>query len=527
MRKMTSGLALFLGCLNSLNCVQIAGAAEVGPVTPVEDLIFLIDGSGSLAPSDFNIELDIIREFTCGSNAPDPSTTPFGVQVILFVDNPSDIIPYRVISSITEAQDFCDLLTFIAPGGGNNLTPALDEAILSFQTTTLAGSRHLFILTDGGIFIPDQQTSLVSAKTLRTLDPPVRICVTNVSHDCVNSDFLLEIANSELSPMYVPAELAGLYGCTLRLGFPTLYCVDCVCATDCNANGIFDAIDLSDGTSLDENGDLLPDECMDCDNNLIFDAQEIAADPAQDCNVNGTLDVCDVAVRNSLDCNGNLIPDECDVSSSFSRDCNINGIPDECELAGQFSVGSPQLSPIGLGFPVSHTFTTPPEAQGDVTMRFFAIADLDTTFVSLDVYLNDVFQGQVFRTTGSLCPETPDEEELVVAMADFNTLIIGGDAVIRIETFDSIEFDACGGSSWVSVSMSYIAPPVVPDINANGIIDDCDLARGDSNLDGTVNVTDLLKLLAAWGICPACPEDTNLDGTINVTDLLALLAGWG
>ena len=38
----------------------------------------------------------------------------------------------------------------------------------------------------------------------------------------------------------------------------------------------------------------------------------------------------------------------------------------------------------------------------------------------------------------------------------------------------------------------------------------------------------LLGLLAAWGVCPdPCPADTNLDGNVNVTDLLTLLANWG
>ncbi|MCH7546894.1 MAG: hypothetical protein IID30_10895, partial [Planctomycetes bacterium] len=46
--------------------------------------------------------------------------------------------------------------------------------------------------------------------------------------------------------------------------------------------------------------------------------------------------------------------------------------------------------------------------------------------------------------------------------------------------------------------------------------------------DGTVNVTDLLSLLGAWGSCPApCPPDINADGTVNVTDLLDLLGAWG
>jgi len=47
-----------------------------------------------------------------------------------------------------------------------------------------------------------------------------------------------------------------------------------------------------------------------------------------------------------------------------------------------------------------------------------------------------------------------------------------------------------------------------------------------SNGDDSVNVTDLLALLAAWGqVGSAC--DIAGDNTVNVTDLLALLAAWG
>ncbi len=52
----------------------------------------------------------------------------------------------------------------------------------------------------------------------------------------------------------------------------------------------------------------------------------------------------------------------------------------------------------------------------------------------------------------------------------------------------------------------------------------------DINCDGTVDVSDLLAVIAAWGDCPEdadCPEDTNGDGVVDVTDLLAVIAGWG
>ena len=56
---------------------------------------------------------------------------------------------------------------------------------------------------------------------------------------------------------------------------------------------------------------------------------------------------------------------------------------------------------------------------------------------------------------------------------------------------------------------------------------------GDITLDGMVNVTDLLQLLADWGLCDPvgpCPSDiapSGGDGTVNVTDLLTLLGDWG
>jgi hypothetical protein len=53
---------------------------------------------------------------------------------------------------------------------------------------------------------------------------------------------------------------------------------------------------------------------------------------------------------------------------------------------------------------------------------------------------------------------------------------------------------------------------------------------GDITGDGTVDVSDLLALLAAWGDCPdppaECPADLDESGAVDVSDLLELLAAW-
>ncbi len=54
----------------------------------------------------------------------------------------------------------------------------------------------------------------------------------------------------------------------------------------------------------------------------------------EDCNGNGVADACDVANGTSLDCNTDVVPDECDITSGASTDTNGNGIPDECEEIG-------------------------------------------------------------------------------------------------------------------------------------------------------------------------------------------------
>ncbi len=66
------------------------------------------------------------------------------------------------------------------------------------------------------------------------------------------------------------------------------------------------------------------------------------------------------------------------------------------------------------------------------------------------------------------------------------------------------------------------------DGNANGVADGCDVP-GDADGDGTVGYPDILTVIAHWGVCPApptpCLGDMNVTGTVNVQDLLIVIAG--
>ena len=80
--------------------------------------------------------------------------------------------------------------------------------------------------------------------------------------------------------------------------------------TDCNLNGVPDGDDISGGSSVDCDGDGVPDEC--------------GFDPAlPDCNNDGIPDICE------SDCNGDLIADPCQPS----LDCDGDGVLAASDMA--------------------------------------------------------------------------------------------------------------------------------------------------------------------------------------------------
>ena len=66
------------------------------------------------------------------------------------------------------------------------------------------------------------------------------------------------------------------------------------------------------------------------------------------------------------------------------------------------------------------------------------------------------------------------------------------------------------------------------DNGGNTVADVCPIDCPDINVDGNVDVNDLLILIADWGTCTDnCVGDVNEDGTVDIEDLLVLIAAWG
>lgn len=60
---------------------------------------------------------------------------------------------------------------------------------------------------------------------------------------------------------------------------------------------------------------------------------------------------------------------------------------------------------------------------------------------------------------------------------------------------------------------------------------DANAIPGDVDLNGFVNVDDLLAVISAWGECSSppqtCPADLNGDLVVNIVDLLMVISNWG
>lgn len=98
-------------------------------------------------------------------------------------------------------------------------------------------------------------------------------------------------------------------------------------ATDCNRNGRPDSCDITDGLLTDANANDIPDACeADCDENGISDLTQIRDGAATACDDPYLLAACAIA-NGAGDVNGDGIADAC------GPDLNDNGIPDAIEIA--------------------------------------------------------------------------------------------------------------------------------------------------------------------------------------------------
>ena len=257
---------------------------------------------------------------------------------------------------------------------------------------------------------------------------------------------------------------------------------------DCNNNGVDDACDIANGTSADDNGNGMPDECEfpDCNGNGIDDGQDIADGTSDDCNMNGTPDECEMSdgdcngngildeCETFDDCNGNGIPDECETFN----DCNENGVPDECEALTDWDDNG--VADICEGL-VAYNATTG-TGYTHIDDANMDSVDGDVIWVQAD-HVNGIASISHYDGIDNDCNGPVDNQALEISLHDGSRFNVDGDALIG-----SVRSGTSGTAS----------------VSANSVIVDFAMAYRNASLDfygATVSIGDaLLRMDSEIGI---------------------------
>ncbi|TVQ63907.1 MAG: hypothetical protein EA378_00500 [Phycisphaerales bacterium] len=245
-----------------------------------------------------------------------------------------------------------------------------------------------------------------------------------------------------------------------------------------------------------------------------------------------------------VDCNNNGIDDACDIASGFSQDCNGNGIPDECDVLGQiYSEQTGNLGELGGANSPTVTFDETPEAGSTVTLTLEARGQFAAAGNSVLVLIDNTPVGSLL-VNGANCPAVPDLETLPVDASIWNSARDSNGDVSVVLLVQGASGFACLSDGFSRLSVAYTATPFSQDTNGNGIPDECeDLEPVDCPFDitgpaldgvpdGIVSVADLNYYLGLWldGDMDADVTGPALDGIpdgiVTTADLNFFVGGW-
>jgi len=168
--------------------------------------------------------------------------------------------------------------------------------------------------------------------------------------------------------------------------------------------------------------------------------------------------------------------------------------------------------------------------------------DVDGGSTDLTSPLMDYSEGAILRysrwySNGSNCDGADPNNDYFYVDVSYN-----GGAWTNLETVGPV-VESSGG--WYDVEHALSGSGAVQvrftcgDLNAGSVVeaavDGVSLSRsycdessctGDIDGDGTVDVTDILAVVGAWGNTSG-PEDVNQDGIVDVSDVLVVVGAWG
>lgn len=295
-----------------------------------------------------------------------------------------------------------------------------------------------------------------------------------IEHSFLVSDFVL--LSSSVQVRFIASDLGGGSIIEAAIDDFRIEEVDCSGVEDCNTNGIPDAEDIANGTSVDCDIDGIPDECSTGDGSVA------------DCNANGIPDICDVDAG-AADCDRDTIPDSCETDTDADGtidDCDDDidgdGIPNDCD--------------------VDQTAAADCDGNGqDDACDLLAGADDCDLDGQLDICQINDDPSSDCDTSGTL--DVCDVAEGTADDCNANAVP-----------------DSCD-----------IANGTSTDNNGDGEPDECfvqDWVRGDVNADGMHDISDAVSsldyLFGGGGVACEASADANNDDQIDIADAIFLLS---
>ncbi|MBG84256.1 MAG: hypothetical protein CMJ40_06905 [Phycisphaerae bacterium] len=114
------------------------------------------------------------------------------------------------------------------------------------------------------------------------------------------------------------------------------------------------------------------------------------------------------------------------------------------------------------------------------------------------------------------CAIHDHDSDGMIGIADLNSLALA---------WDDLKTDCNENGQW---DIEDLILGSSPDVDGNGIPDECTICPGDLDLDGKVDVDDLLVLISIeWGCSSGCLGDLDSSGSVDAVDVLYLIALWG
>ncbi len=294
---------------------------------------------------------------------------------------------------------------------------------------------------------------------------------------------------------------------------PTGYTVDGVIdEKDCNGNCVADEDDIGAGTSLDRDGDGVPDECRPI---------------PVDCNRNGSADAEDIAAGRSRDDDRDGIPDECQDAFSLEQ------VAPFCVAVRLTTTRVTRGGEIGLAYDSTRVVPVCPVVGADFPGSnddIFCLLEPPVSCALPDGVDRGITIAWIFLGTGRAHPSGS------YRLLNLCFLPAPGALPLDLEVPGSvcspIKFTRCLGVDLAPVENVVTGEDyqthALFTLDGEVCGEEKPFRRGDSNGDGRFDVSDAIAILGCLfqgDPCPDCRDasDVNDDGAMDISDSIYLL----